>query len=149
MIRTWNQIGKDVVLTVEGIGSIEETTTTKIYNVPVFTRKGKKRIYQCYGMETIASAAEPPEESSYREMCSRINVDMKKVERPRKIDILISMRHNQDHPKAVSSRGDMTLWDGAFGRIFGGVHVGLKFQPQVLSCHIRSRQRGGLCSTTC
>ena len=39
--------GKDVVLTVEGIGSIEETTPTKIYDVPVFTRKGKKRIYQC------------------------------------------------------------------------------------------------------
>ena len=78
--------GKDVVLTVEGIGSIEETTHTKIFDVPVFTRKGKKRIYQCYGMETIASAADPPEESSYREMCSRFHVDIKEVERPRQIE---------------------------------------------------------------
>ena len=140
--------GKDVVLTVEGIGSVEETTPTKIYDVPVFTRKGKKRIYQCYGMETIASAADPPEESSYRDMCSRFNVNMKEVERPRQIDILISMRHNQDHPKPISSRGDMTLWEGAFGKLFGGVHVGLKFEPHVLSCHIQSRQRGCLYSTT-
>ena len=140
--------GREVMLTVEGIRGVEETISTKIYDVPLFTRKGKKRVYQCYGMETIASAADPPEEGSYREMCIRFNVSMHEVERPRQIDILISMRHNQDHPKAISSRGDMTLWEGVFGKLFGGVHVGLKFLPHVLSCHIKSRQRGCLYSTT-
>ena len=63
---------------------------------------------------------------------------MKEVDRPRKIDILISMRRNQDHPYGM----------GAFGKIFDGVKVGLKFQPHVLSCHNQSRLMGCFDSTT-
>ena len=140
--------GEDVMLTVEGIAGVEETSATKLFSVPLFTKKGKRRIYQCYGLETIASVAAPPDEKSYGEMCRRFSVAVGEVERPTQIDILISMRHNQDHPRPVISRGNMTLWSGVFGKLFGGVDEGLNFQPHVLSCHIKSRQRGCMYSTT-
>ena len=92
--------------------------------------------------------AVPPDEKSYGEMCRRFSVAVGEVERPVQIDILISMRHNQDHPKPIISRGNMTLWSGVFGKLFGGVDEGLNFQPHVLSCHIKSRQRGCMYSTT-
>ena len=140
--------GEDIMLTVEGIAGVEETTATKLFAVPLFTRKGKKRVYMCYGLDTIASVADPPDDQSYKDMCSKFSVSVGEVERPKQIDILISMRHNKDHPKSVSSKGDMTLWEGVFGKLFGGVDDSLKFQPHVLSCHIRSRQRGCIYSST-
>ena len=42
----------------------------------------------------------------------------------------------------------MTLWEGVFGKLFGGVDESLKFQPHILSCHIRSSQRGCIYSST-
>ena len=41
--------GQDVILTVEGKAGVEETSVTKL-----FTKKGKRRVYQCYCLETIA-----------------------------------------------------------------------------------------------
>ena len=142
--------GKDVMLTVEGIAGVEGTTVTQLFSVPLLIRKGKRRSFQCYDLETKASVADPPDNKSYQEMCYKFGVSCKDVERPKTIDILIlvSMRQNKEHPKAVSSRGDMTLWEGDFGKMFGGVEESLMFKPHILSCHIRSRQRGCMYSTT-
>ena len=138
------------MLTVEGIAGVEGTTVTQLFSVPLLIRKGKRRSFQCYDLETKASVADPPDNKSYQEMCYKFGVSCKDVERPKTIDILIlvSMRQNKEHPKAVSSRGDMTLWEGDFGKMFGGVEESLMFKPHILSCHIRSRQRGCMYSTT-
>lgn len=46
--------------------------------------------------------AEPPNDKSYKDMCLKFGVNFHEVERPKQIDILISMRHNKDHPKSIS-----------------------------------------------
>ena len=58
--------GRKVVLTIEGVGGVETTINTKLYDVPVFMKKKKRNgrsktaVFQCYGMEKIAEAATPP-----------------------------------------------------------------------------------------
>ena len=61
-------------------------------------------------MDTLVSAEDPSEEASYRKMCNKFNVNIEELMRPKNIDILISMRHNKDHPETVVSR-DMVLWE--------------------------------------
>ena len=74
--------GREVVLTIEGVGGVETTITTKLYDVPVFVKKKRKGqskciMFQCYGMEKIADAASPPDKVSYTELCSKFNLRMK------------------------------------------------------------------------
>ena len=62
--------GREVVLTIEGVGGVETTMNTKLYNVPVYMNKTRRNgqknhtIFQCYGMEKIAEAAALPDEAS-------------------------------------------------------------------------------------
>ena len=96
-------VGEEVVLTIEGVGGVETTLNTKLYDVPVFMGKKKKAqnsyiIFQCYGMEKIADAATPPDEATYRELCAKFNVRIEDMIRPDEIDLLISMRRNRYHP---------------------------------------------------
>ena len=79
--------GREVVLTIEGVGSVETTIETKLYDVPVYlkkTRNGKEKfvVFQCYGMEKIAEAATPPDDESYRELCNKFNLKMEDMVRP-------------------------------------------------------------------
>ena len=128
--------GEDFVLTIEGVGGVETTINTKLFNVPVFmqTKKMKKCKYimfQCYGMEKIADAATPPDEDSYRELCTKFNVRVDDMARPHEVDLLISMRRNRFHPKPVKTKGNMTLYKGPFGSVFGGTEPDLVFEPYV------------------
>ena len=89
--------------------------------------------YQCYGLEKISSAAPPPNKKSYKEMCKRFGVSHKEVEKPKEIDILISMRRSSHHPSPVKRLGEMTLYEGIYGKVFGGTDPSLKFTPHQAS----------------
>lgn len=63
-------VAKKVVITIEGVGGVKTTLTTKSLDVPVCLekkRKGKSKyiMFHCYGMENIADATTPPEETTY------------------------------------------------------------------------------------
>lgn len=138
--------GSDVVLTIEGVGGVETTLETKLYNVLVYMKKRKKgqskfTIVQCYGLEKIADAATPPDQASYRELCNKFKLRMEDMVRPDEIDLLISMRRNTFHPKPVRTMGNMTLYKGPFGQVFGGTEPGLVFQPYVLNGVMQARQQ--------
>ena len=137
-------VGREVVLTIDGVGGVENTMTTKIYDVPVCMAKSKKgrgsyTVFQCYGMEKIADAATPPDEASYLELCSKFNLRMEDMVRPDEIDVLISMRRNIYHPKPVKTKGNMTHYRGPFGSVFGGTEPGLMFDPYVLNGLLQAR----------
>ena len=71
--------GREVVLTIEGVGGVETTIETKLYDVPVCmkrNRNGKGRfvVFQCYWLEKIAEAAVPPDEASYKQLCDKFNL---------------------------------------------------------------------------
>ena len=103
------------------------------------TSKCKYIMFQCYGMEKIADAATPPDEASYRELCTKFNLRMEDMVRPNGIDLLISMRRNRYHPKPVKTKGNMTHYRGPFGSVFGGTEPGLMFDPYVLNGLLQAR----------
>ena len=119
--------GTDVELVVEGIKGVEHVERTKLYDVPVLDMKGTSSIFQCYGLDVISSAADPPDKLSYQELCGKFGIDMEEVRKPKNIDLLISMRRNPHHPRPVKTIGNMTLYEGAFGKVFGGSDKNLMF----------------------
>ena len=46
---------------------------------------------------------------------------MHELSRPTDIDLLFSMRGNKFHPKPIMNKDNMTLYEGLFGKAFGGV----------------------------
>ena len=97
--------------------------------------------FQCYGMEKIAEAAPPPDEASYRKLCDKFNLRMEDMVRPDEVDLLISTRRNCHHPKPILTKGNMTLYKGPFGSVFGGTEPGLVFEPYVLNGLVQARQQ--------
>ena len=125
--------GVEVELVVEGIKGVEYTEQTMIYDVVLVDKNGDIHTYPCYGLEKISSAAPPPEKKSYKDMCKKFGVDQREVQKPREIDVLISMRSSSHHPNPVKRLGEMTLYDGIYGKVFGGTDPHLKFTPHQAS----------------
>ena len=110
-------------LDVEGMGGKETFYETKLYTVPIYDKYGVRHELPCYGMETISSVAPPPETRSYKNLCRKFGINPNEVKRPKSIDILISMRQNHLHPEKVKTVGEMFLYDGRMGKVFGGVKI--------------------------
>ena len=91
-------------------------------------------------MEKIAEAAVPPDEKSYRE-CEKFSLRREDMVRSVDKDLLISMRRKRFHPKPVMIKGNMTLYQGPFGGVFG-CYFSLT-SPMVLS----KPDRRGACTT--
>ena len=125
--------GQEVELIVEGIKGVEYTEQTVLYEVDIVDKTGAVHTYMCYGLDKITSAAPPPEKNSYRNMCSRFGINPEEVKKPINIDVLISMRRSTHHPKPVKILGEMTLYEGIYGKVFGGVDPDLKFTPHQCS----------------
>ena len=119
--------GVDVELIVEGIKGVEYTENTKLYEVSLTDKTGTVHTYQCYGLEKITSTAPPPDKNSYKVMCKKFGVKPEEVQKPTEIDILISMRRSSHHPGPAKVNGDMTLYEGIYGKVFGGCDPDLKF----------------------
>ena len=90
-------------------------------------------------MEKIADAATPPDEDFYRELCTKFNLRVEDMARPHEIDLLISMRRNRYHPKPFRTKGNMTLYKGPFGSVFGATEPGPVFEPSVLNGLLQAR----------
>ena len=57
----------------------------------------------------------------------------RQVARPKSIDVLISMRQNVYHPGPVKTIGNMILYDGLLGKVFGGTDDDLAFTQFITS----------------
>ena len=128
MARRNNLVGEHVELLVEGIGGEKNKVDSYIFQVPIKDKTGRVHVLECYGMDVIATPVDPPNSESYLELCSKFGVSLKEVQRPKSIDLLISMREN--HLLADSKLktiGRMTLYQGLLGKVFGGSDPNLKF----------------------
>ena len=130
--------GISVTLVVEAIKGQESVQETMLYDVPVYTRRNRKRIYKCYGLDEITSGSNIPE--GYDDLCAKFGKAPGMMRRPKKIDILISMRRHRDHPKLSTTIMDMSVFDGPFGPVFGGSDECLQFKPHQLSCLVKKLQ---------
>ena len=127
-----NLQGDPVLLTVSGIRASEFQIESKIYQVPIVIQ-GQRYEFPCYGLDVICSVADPPERESYAKLCKSFEVNPKQVARPRSIDVLISMRQNVYHPIPVKTIGNMILYDGPLGKVFGGIDDDLALTPFITS----------------
>ena len=116
-----------------GIQGKDQKVDSKLYGVNVRDQKGLLRTFMCYGLEKICSTEAPPDKDSYAELCEEFSIDSYKMKKPSKIDILVSMRQSVDHPNRIRSIGDMTLYGGPFGLVFGGTSPKIRFSPHVIS----------------
>ena len=76
------------------------------------------------GLNKITSA-DVPDQESYKQICSRFGVKPADVRKSRNIDLLISLRASAHHPNKIKSIGHMTLYDGVFGNVLGGMDSNL------------------------
>ena len=74
MARKIRLQGEKVQLMVEGIGGEMQEIDSTIYRVPIKDKHGQTHFLDCYGMDMIATQTEPPDASSYKELCSKFGV---------------------------------------------------------------------------
>ena len=110
---------------IEGIGGKITYVNSKLYTVPVLIG-GRMKDIECYGLEVIL-ATKTPTKASYKKMCEKFKVNPEDVKRPQKLDLLISMWCNNLHPHKLRNVGQMTLYDGPLGKVFGGRWSRLEF----------------------
>ena len=130
MVEKYNYPGEAVELLVEGIGGVTDRVETWLFKVPIKDKYGAEHVLDCYGLPVIASAAEPPDEERYRNLCSKFDIDSSQVRRPRQIDLLISMRAVLLLPQPKACVGNMVLFDGPLGQVLGGSSPDLQFVQQ-------------------
>ena len=126
-VKKYDFPGKDVELSVEGLGGKEETYVTKLYTVPVIDVNGNVIEYHCFGMDKIATADVPTVES-YSKICRDFSVKPSEVVKPQDIDLLISARAIGDHPTPVKTIDHMVLYEGKFGKVLCGTSKDLEFK---------------------
>ena len=80
MARKNNLVGEQVELLVEGIGGEKNKVDSYVYQVPIEDKNGKVHVLECYGMDVIATPADPPNSESYSKLCSKFGVSPKEVQ---------------------------------------------------------------------
>ena len=134
--RKLKLMGQPVELITEGFGGVETHIQTQLYSVPVVDKKNRVHYLPCYGTDRITADSVLPETASYQKLCKKFNINPTEVPRPRRIELLISMRSGHLHPCEADSivRGGMKLASGPLGKVFGGTCSDLMFNPTHLAC---------------
>ena len=129
-------VGQPVELITEGFGGVETRIQTKLYSVPIIDTKNRIHYLPCYGTDKITTDSILPNAASYQRLCKSFNVDPSEVLRPKKIELLISMRSGYLHPCDSNSVeiGGMKLASGPLGKVFGGSSSDLQFSTMRLAC---------------
>ena len=138
MAEKMNLKGNDIKLKIEGINTIKEIDT-KAYWVPIQDKWGKLHLIQCYGLDKIATDAIVPDHESYKNLCRKFSVSVSQVQRPIKIDLLLSSRTNYlMSSKLVKTFNGMQMFDGPLGKTITGFDRSLLFPNNEGHCHIKS-----------
>lgn len=75
----------------------------------------------CYGLKEIAKDSVPPSKIVYQNLCKLLDVDPKTVERPGKIDLLLSARSNHlMSDEVIKSKDGVKLYRGPLGETLSG-----------------------------
>ena len=90
---------RKVHLEVEGMCGEVFRMESKVDEVPVKEDNDKTHIQECFGVNVISRPVGLPDTRSYTAICRQFNVPPAKMERPRRIDLLISMRENHLLPE--------------------------------------------------
>ena len=110
----------DIVLEIEGINSVRQIDSS-IYKVPIRDRKKNLHFIECYGLDEITKDPSPPDPTEYRLICESLGVKPTNVQRPKKIDMLLSAKSNHlmsDH--VIKTHNGLKLYSGPLGMTISG-----------------------------
>ena len=91
---------------------------SKVYKVPFREENNRIHVIECFGVNVIARPVGLPDTKFYAAVCKQFNVPPDKVERPRRIDLLISTRESHLLPKKVRTLNKLTLYHSPLGDTF-------------------------------
>ena len=134
MARKLGLQGSEREIEVEGIKRQTHIETTNLYDLLIVDNDGHEHQIQCYGLDRITSAGEKPDRKGYAKLCEKFGIESSDVKKPSEIQLLLSMRSNYLHPVPVKSINRMILYEGPFGKVFGGSCNFLKITPMKM-CH--------------
>ena len=122
-----------MTLVVHGVGGMAMEVNTRRYllKVRVKTPKGTERAHEmvCYGLDEIARVHQVIEPEKLKEFFPEVN--LKELERPEEVELLISHREGRLAPQRVKIIGDLVLWEGPLGKTVGGAHPDLFEEVEV------------------
>ena len=113
-------VGRKIILSVQVVGQDWTQWHTTQYAVTVLDKYGKKHLIRAYSIDSITSPIDKVVLDGV--LCRFPNVRPAMIERPEgQVDLLVGLDRSSIHPKAVTSVGDLTLYESVFG---SGVLVG-------------------------
>lgn len=104
---------------------IHIVTRRYLLKIRVKTPKGTMQSHQlvCYGLDNIAEVHKGVTAGQMQRFFPDMPIE--ELERPKKIDLLISHREGKLAPQRIRVVGDLVLWDGPLGKTIGGTHPDL------------------------
>ena len=110
----------DVRLKIEGFNTIKEVDTA-VYSVPVRRRDGRLEFIECYAVESLGDKCDLPDKDIYGDICSKIKVSMKKVAKPKRIELLLSLKSSHlMSDKLIKMVEGVKLFSGPLGFCVAG-----------------------------
>lgn len=125
-----------VTLVVHGVGGMTTSVKTKRYllKLRVKTPEGMLKSHQliCYGLDHIAKVHNHVSAQALQKLFPEVPIH--ELQRPKKIQLLISHKEGQLAPNKLCAVGNLVLWDGPLGKAIGGTHPAL-FKKMSISEH--------------
>ena len=126
--------GRKVVLIVQVVGQDWTKWETVLYAVTLVDKHGHKQVVKAYSIESITSPIDRVLLDDV--MCKFPDVRPMMIQRPEgPVDLLVGLDRSSLHPKAVTSVGDLTLYESIFGSglLIGGTDPILKTSAVVFN----------------
>lgn len=110
--------------------TMKVNTQRYLLKVRVKTPKGTERAHEtvCYGFDEIAGVHQVIEPAKLKKFFPEVKLE--ELERPEKVELLISHREGRLAPQRVKVISDLVLWEGLLGKTVGGAH------PDLFDCNI-------------
>lgn len=105
--------------------TMKVNTQRPLLKVRVKTPKGTERAHEtvCYGLDEIARVHQVIEPEQLKKFFPEVKLE--ELERPEKVELLISHREGRLAPQRFKAIRDLVLWEGLLGKTVGGAHPDL------------------------
>ena len=110
----------NIRLKIEGFNTSKEVDKS-VYSVPVRRRDGRLEFIQCYAVESLGDKCDLLDADIYKDICSKVKVTMKKVAKPKRIDLLLSLKSSHlMSDKLIKTVQGVKLFSGPLGFCVAG-----------------------------
>ena len=92
-----------------------------VYSVPVRRRDRRLEFVECYAVKSLGDKCNLPDTDIYEDICSKVKVSMKKVAKPKRIYLLLSLKSSRlMSDKLIKTVEGVKLFSGPLGFCVAG-----------------------------